>query len=153
MLLRNEILEMNKLNPQQLGDIEADRLCEVLIEDSMKEFGFSYEVHDHKEKLLRKYKYIKNEGIQHLQKKARVDTMQADVDVSKGIKDMIQASGSSSSSSVQVKIENPKLHQLHQAKKVLVAAEPRLSKIGTEIRRMIIDLKSKGGAEGSSHPY
>ena len=135
---------MNKLDPVQLGEDEADRLCDVLIHDACKQYGFDYEVQMHQEKLLKKYKYIKNLGVTHKEKKARIDTMSNQADVSKDVKAL--ADGSSSSGDIKIKIENIELHNVQQLKKVLISAEPRITKISTELRRMSVDLKTCSSA-------
>lgn len=143
MHTRNQILQFNGLDPVSLGDKESDRLAKVLLEDSIAKYEYAPEEVFHPEKLLIKHKYIFDAGIDHTKKKAKTDTMEGWADISKGMSNALQ----NGPEETKIKLENPELHIVKDIRKVLGSAEPKLSKIMNEMKRIEVELKSKGKPE------
>ena len=143
MHTRNQILQFNGLDPVSLGDKESDRLAKVLLEDSIAKYEYAPEEVFHPGKLLIKHKYIFDAGIDHTKKKAKTDTMEGWADISKGMSNALQ----NGSEETKIKLENPELHIVKDSRKVLGSSEPKLSKIMNEMKRIEMELKSKGKPE------
>ena len=51
-LNRNQILALNVMNPETLGEEEADRVCQALIKMSEEQFGYTAEKCTHPIEIL-----------------------------------------------------------------------------------------------------
>ena len=73
-LNRNQIFALNAMNPETLGEEQADRVCQALINMSEEQFGFSAEKCTHPIEILSTWLYKRHLGVRHDEKKSKTET-------------------------------------------------------------------------------
>ena len=127
-LNRNQILMLNPLDPRELGDEEADRLCAKLLKKSQVAYEFEPQTIPDDEKLLVLHKYIHFEGTAHKTVHNESKVLGTEKDLSKSmIKD---------ASSSNVKLEFPHHDQLKEATKPVRAYVSKLNSKNVELAKI-----------------
>ena len=112
---RNQILALNAMNPETLGEEQADRVCQALIKMSEEQFGYTAEKCTHPIEILSTWLHKRQLGVRHDEKKSKTETWSDKASgSSSSFNKAVTAGGPSSSAigGVEIKVEHPQLVEL-----------------------------------------